>query len=118
MTDTSGHDDEQEDDYDLRERVRAAAERVEQAGLKVGLYMEHAQPAITHDGQLLVQVQFRVGDLAFTSRVLDPATEDTNRVVREMEVDQRLDEFNRIARQAKEGTGILAELEGDDDDAV
>lgn len=108
-------DDEQEDEFDLRERVRVAAEAVEKAAMPCGLYLEHFDAGITPDGQPLLLAQFRVGDLAFTSRVLDPAVEDTNKTVREMEVDARLDDFNRIATQAREGTGIVAELEEDDD---
>lgn len=108
-------DDQPADDFDLRERVRVAAEAAEKAGMPCGLYLEHFDAGITPAGEPVLLAQFRVGDLAFTPRVLDPAAEDTNKVVREMEVDARLDDFNRIARQAKEGTGPIADLEGDED---
>jgi len=104
-------DDEQEDDPALRERFEAAMHGAEDAGRHCGLYLTHADAAVTGDGQALVLAQFHVGELAFSTRVLDPEVEDEAKVVRGMEVDNTLDEFNRIARDARERTGALAELE-------
>jgi len=108
--------DEQENEA-LRERMRAATELVEKAALGCGLYLERADVGLTAGGHPVLVTQLRVGELAFTSRVLDPEAEDVNRAVREIEVDTRLDEFNRIARQAKEGSGPLAALADDEEEA-
>lgn len=108
-------DGAEHDDFEMRERMRLASDIVETAGRHCGLYLERADAGVTPDGQPVLVAQFRVGDLAFTSRVLDPPAEATNQVAREMEVDQMLTDFGRIAGQARDGTGILAELEEDDD---
>ena len=108
MSDTLDHDD--------------LAAKVEAAGKVCGLYMSHAQvaipdpndPEIPEDAPILVTAIFDVGSLAFSSRVLDPETESTNKEFRSMAVDYHRDEAQRIAREGM--SGALAELEEDDDE--
>jgi hypothetical protein len=104
------------------EKVREVVQRLEAAGGRCGLYLESADFAV-EEGQdgparpTLVMASFRVGDLAFTDRVLNPSAEEDNKVVREMEVGADLDEVKEIRRRAAEGVGPLAELKEDDDGA-
>lgn len=98
--------------------------KIEEAGRKCGLHLAHAHlmvpdaddPEIPEGAPALVTAIFDVGSLAFTSRVLDPATEETNKEFRGMAVDYHRDEAKRIAREGM--SGALAELEDDDENEV
>jgi hypothetical protein len=95
---------------------------LEEAGRHCGLYLHAAQihapdpndPELPEDAPVLVAASFDVGNLAFSSRVLDPQTEETNKDFRGMVVDHNRSEAERIAREGM--TGALAELEEDDED--
>lgn len=98
--------------------------KLETAGKKCGLYLSVAHlatpdaddPDIPEDAPAILTAAFDVGDLAFSSRVLDPATEETNKEFRGMAVDYHRDEAKRIAREGM--SGALAELEDDDENEV
>lgn len=98
--------------------------KLEEAGKKCGLYLSVAHlvvpdpndPEIPEDAPSVVTAAFDVGNLAFSSRVLDPATEETNKEFRGMAVDYHRDEAKRIAREGM--SGALAELEDDDENEV
>ncbi len=102
------------------ERFREVISRVEQAGREVGLYLEKAHVGVpqgeelTETTILFVMAEFQVGDLAFSSRVLDPASETTNTVVRGMEVDYEKEAFEAARKRLVEGTGPLGDLADDD----
>jgi hypothetical protein len=108
MSDTLDHDD--------------LAAKLEEAGKKCGLYLAVAHvvvpdpddPDVPENAPALVTAAFDVGNLAFSSRVLDPETEATNKEFRGMAVDYHRDEAQRIAREGI--SGALAELERDEDD--
>jgi hypothetical protein len=105
-------------DQDAQDRLTAA---VEETGRHLGLYA-HAirihqpdpdeDPSIPDDHPAIVLASFDVGDLAFSSRVLDPQNEETNAEFREMVVDEQRSEVERLRREGM--TGALAELEDDD----
>jgi hypothetical protein len=110
MSDTLDHDE--------------LAAKLEAAGKSCGLYLAVAHvavpdpddPEIPEGAPTMVTAQFDVGNLAFSSRVLDPETEATNKEFRDMAVDYRRDEVKRIAREGM--SGALAELEDDDENEV
>lgn len=99
------------------EAVRRAIESVEVAGRHVGLHMERssvALPAVpdADGGPVLIVADFAVGELAFTHRVLHPAAEEDQKVVRTMEVDADLDDLAEFKRRLRE-RGPIDELEGE-----
>ena len=105
------------DDDDPLGRYRDVVDRAAQAGQTCALYLEKAgigQPDEACDGPVLVVASYRVGDLAFTDRVLHPATEDVNREIRSREIDDTLDRFSAARRRLTEGIGPLADLEADE----
>ncbi len=102
-----------------REVVAVAMQSAEDAGRRVGLHLEQstvATPAEPDEtgGPVLIVANFRVGDLAFTDRVLRPEVEETNKAVRVMEVDADLDELADFRRKLAEGKGPLHDLEDPD----
>lgn len=105
-----------------RQQLQKVMEKVEEVGRKCGLYLENAQVMMEphtpedHGGRAVVVAHLAVGDLAFHPRVLNPESEDTNKIVRMMEVDHNLDKFNETRRKLTEGEGPLADLAGDDAD--
>lgn len=102
------------------ERFREAISRVEVAGREVGLYLDKAHVGVhptmqdDPDPHFLVMAEFNVGDLAFSPRVLDPATENTSQVVRGMDVDMQKAEVEEVRKRLMEGKGPLGDLADDE----
>lgn len=106
-------------DPDVEEQIRSVMLQLGESARSCGLYLESAAAHVAGPDEaprpILIVGQFAVGDLAFTDRVLDPPSEEDKKVVRTMEVDHQLDEFNETRRRLMTGEGPLGELADDDE---
>lgn len=107
------------------ELYREVMSKVEIAGREVGLYLDKVHIGVHmpdtettgpyEPGQdFLVMAEFKVGDLAFSPRVLNPASENTNTVVRGMDVDIHKETVEEVRKRLQDGTGPLGDLAEDD----
>lgn len=106
-----------EPDPEIEAMVRAAMEDLTEVGRPLGLHFEKGSAAVAPPGDprpTLIVATFAVGDLAFTDRVLDPQSEDEEKVLRNLRADDALDQFNEVIRRHRAGESPLDDLAQDD----
>lgn len=96
---------------DFEIQAKAAFEKIEDKARQLGLYSDQVHAMMTPDGQMVLVVQFLLGDIAFSDRVQNPQKHQTTRMVDDMEksmqTDTFLEERERIKRNLEAGRDPL-----------
>lgn len=99
-------------------KAKAAFEQVEDRARQMGLYYDNAHAMMLPDGELVLMVDFILGDVAFTDRVQNPDRYATDNMVGIMEKQYQGDEFlaqrERIRKALAEGKDAVDALDNED----
>lgn len=105
-----------EEHSEFEATARTALERVEDTTRKIGLYVHQSQVALGPGGELVLLVDFLIGDVAFSDRVQDPQKQQDKQIVNTMERSMVADELiaarDRLERNLKAGRNAYDD--GDD----
>lgn len=110
-------DEPDEVPYD-REWVHAGMTHAEEAGRRVGLYIDTSTVALPAEpdedgGPVMLVISYAVGDLAWDDRTLHPDKEADKKEIRGMEGDAELDEVQEFRRRLAEGGSAIDRLQGE-----
>lgn len=105
-------------DFELK--AKAAFEQIDDKARQMGMYSNEAHGMQLPNGDMVLIVDFIVGDIAFTDRVQNPERYATDNAFRTMEKGMQSSEFlsehERIKQALAAGKDPLAALDDDDTD--
>lgn len=108
------------DEMDFELKAKAAFEQIEDKARQMGLYYDSARAVMLPDGELVLMVDFILGDVAFSDRVQNPQRYSTDTLLRTMEKGQQDDDFlnerERIKQALARGEDPLSALGGEPED--
>lgn len=108
------------DEMEFELKAKAAFEQIEDKARQMGLYHDGARAVMMPDGELVLMVDFVLGDVAFSDRVQNPQRYATDSMIRTMEKGQQDDDFlnerERIKTALAEGKDIFSALDGEPED--